>query len=61
MAGHLQHLKPSKALVLSYVHSNHDQEVKPERSPEPQASETQSNEAAPIQQRGRFDQSNSQL
>lgn len=61
MAGQLQQLQPSYQLLLSHKHSNHDQEVESEWRPEPQASEAQRNEAGPVQQRGSFDQSHSQL
>lgn len=61
MAGQLQQLQSSNQLLLSHVHSDHDQEVESERRPEPQAREAQRDEAAPVQQRGGFDQSDSQL
>lgn len=61
MAGQLQQLQPSKQLLLSHIHSNHDHEVQSEWRPEPQASQAQCDEAAPVQQRGGFNQSHSQL
>ncbi len=61
MAGQLQQLQPANQLLLSNIHPNHDQEIEPEWSPQPQASEAQSNEAAPVQQWGSFDESYSQL
>lgn len=61
MAGELQQLQPSNQLLLSHKHSNHDQEVESEQRPEPQASQAQCYEAAPVQQGGAFDQSHSQL
>lgn len=61
MAGKLQQLQPSNQLLLNHKYSNHDQEVESEWRPEPQASQAQSNEAAPVQQRGGFDESHSQL
>lgn len=61
MAGHLQHLQAAEQPVLCRVHADHHQAVQPDGSPEPQAGEAQSDEAAPVQQRGRFDHSHSQL
>lgn len=61
MARKLQQLQPTNQLLLSCIHPNHDQEVEPEWSPQPQTSEAQSNEAAPVQQWGGFDKSYSQL
>lgn len=61
MARQLQQLQPSNQLLLSHIHSNHDQKVESKWRPEPQASQAQCNEAAPVQQRGGFDQGHSQL
>lgn len=61
MAGQLEQLQTSNQLLLSHKHSNHEQAVESEWRPEPQASEAQRDEAAPVQQRGSFDQSDSQL
>lgn len=61
MAGKLQQLQPSNQLLLNHKYPNHDQEVESEWMPEPQASQAQSDEAAPVEQRGGFDQSHSQL
>lgn len=61
MAGQFQQLQPSNQLLLSHIHSDHEQEVESEWRPEPQASEAQRDEAAPVQQRGGFDQSDPQL
>lgn len=61
MAGQLQQLQPSDKLLLGHVHPHHDQEVEPERSPQPQAGEAEGDEAGPVQQRGAFDQSHAEL
>lgn len=50
MASHLNQLQPSSQLLLDGEHYNHNQDIEPEGRPEPQASEAESDEAAPVQQ-----------
>lgn len=62
MAGQLQQLHPSDLLLLAaQVHTHHEQKVQPEWGPQPQASEAQRDEAAPVDQRGSLYQSHAQL